>query len=176
MLQLRGLGTIAIISTLVSLSGCSPRDRNGTCVQPGPPESFKPVFNTKEAPGRAYERAQACIHYQAYRLSGGTDASDLVAKAAIAACDDNITEAQSTRWFASFEGRYEFRMPPGANPPAADGSEGPSCMKGSECETMPRDQGKVAAEAFRASDEVRDALAQYAVYRVVEARSLRCSL
>lgn len=167
---------IAIGLLTVIVAGCSGKAEGEACLAPDGPETFKPAFKFGSPPSGDFKRAQACVRYQAYRLAGGSDRTETVADAVMAACADNVLEAQSSIWVASYNSHNESRSPPAVQPLAADGSEGPSCAKGSPCETRSWNEQNVAREAFRVSDEYQDALKQDALFRVVEARSMNCSL
>ena len=183
----------------LALSGCT--QNGGGCVAPPSPATFALVANGSQASEtEARERAERCMHYQAYRLASASDGAADVAEAVLGACRGVVENAQSSAYFAATASNVPAAPPPGFvtdDPPAS----APPCVSGAaECKPWERawngkgpapgstvkERGSMTAADdepspahFVGEELSRRALASLrsiAIFRVVEARAGKCRI
>lgn len=77
---------------------------------PGPVAAGQPGYNVQEAKS-ASEEARACVQRQAWALAKSRDSTDLVADAAVTACDEIIArsaQAEAANYGGDFQKPYDL--------------------------------------------------------------------
>lgn len=165
---------VAVALVAASLLGCTNPAPQDQCEPVPSVEDFKPLNGFGAPPLESMKRARACLHYEAYRLARVDADPRLIADAVMGACEPAIYSARLNSWLASFNSHDEGGGPPGFQAVPADGSGGPSCAKGSACETKSWSYEVVGKEADRKAEEIVAEMLEHALFRVVEAKAGHC--
>ena len=177
----------SVCAAIISAAGC-PRRPDAACSKVPEPSSYAMDAPSKDARS-ARQRAERCIHHEAYRLAPGMGEIEAIAMGVIGACLDQVQAAQSRVYLDVNTVEPPLQFPPGYT------VDVPPCLSGaSSCKPWERawnghrpDVGTVVTNSGRAIDtekvnktaeimsqRVADDLRLIALFRVTEARALRC--
>jgi hypothetical protein len=143
------------LTVALALAGCNPPETGDAniCVRPPPEES-----QTADISGEL--RAKGCVHRWAYRLSSSRDAANLVAEAAVYACEGTLPGMRLERL---------KRVPEMAR--AMSGRLGKDEAWATAMEQRSISSGKEIGLEAKAYEDLR----AEALFRVVQARAGKCS-
>lgn len=85
--------TALALASVLGLAGCgSGKDRYicAKIMEPPTPEDINGSMAVQQSASWQKQRAEACVHRQAYRLASSNDSAEIVAKAAVEACEPGI--------------------------------------------------------------------------------------
>lgn len=96
----------AVLLVSLFLTGCGQNKGSDVC-QPIA-EADRPMdgvaqIEMMQTPEYAVAVTERCLHHHAYRLAGASDDMDVIARAAITACENQVERAVSQRRSAAFE-------------------------------------------------------------------------
>lgn len=167
--------SFAAVAIVVAVAGCAKRP-DATCGQVPAISTFSlPSDDTGEGAARA--RAERCLHFEAYRLSRGDGENEAVALGAMGACLPQIQVAQASAYMSGTTpvappvGYIMTERSPEA-PPCKSGQE--KCKPWERAWTTSDEVDQVNRVKRELSDRVYADMRLIALFRVAEARALRC--
>jgi hypothetical protein len=152
----RALAAVAIV---VAVAGCGKRSDYGCSRVPD--IAVFSMVSGELGEEKARARAADCLHYEAYRLAPGEGDNEAVALGAMGACLAQIQSAQASAYLS---GSTASPPPPGF------------LMDRIDPESLPigDEAGSVTKTRETLSQRVWDDMRLIALFRVAEARVLRC--
>jgi hypothetical protein len=160
------------IAVVVAVTGCAKRP-DAACGQVPAISTFSlPSDDAGEMAARA--RAERCLHFEAYRLSRGDGENEAVALGAMGACLAQIQVAQASAYMS---GTTPVAPPVGfiQTPRIPPSESGKDKYKPSEITwDTPETINQINRVKSELSDRVYGDMRLIALFRVAEARALRC--
>jgi len=160
------------VAVVVAVTGCAKRP-DAACGRVPDISAFS--VNNEEVPVRV--RAERCLHYEAYRLAPGDGENEAVALGAMGACLAQIQMAQAAAYMSGTTpvappvGYIMTEQPPEA-PPCKSGQE--KCKPWERAWNTSDQVEQVNRVKSELSDRVYADMRLIALFRVAEARAIRC--
>jgi hypothetical protein len=168
----RALAAVAIV---VAVAGCGKRPDAACSRVPDISTFTLNSGETGEVAARA--RAERCLHHEAYRLAPGEGENEPVALGVMGACLAQIQVAQASAYMSGTTpvappvGYILSEQPPEA-PPCTNGQA--KCNPWERAWNKPDNAAEINRVKSELSDRVYDDMRLIALFRVAEARALRC--